>query len=115
MRKKAYTNNLPNSASYPSVHPCFLHVSYECTSSSAVGRSNLKIATHVTQCRWVLGGLLREVDIKVNGHIHIVYFLLKTPPPLPFDVTPFEDVYVTDVHLLCDPMPNNVYMYFHLT
>ena len=29
----------------------------------------------------VLGGLLREVDFKVNGHIHVVYFLLNTPPP----------------------------------
>ena len=32
-KKKTYTNNLPNSASYPSLHPCFLLVSYECTSS----------------------------------------------------------------------------------
>ena len=56
----------------------------------------------------VLGELLREVDFNVNGHIHVACFLLDTPPPLPFDVTPFADVYVTDVHLLCDPMPNNV-------
>ena len=33
IRNKAYTNNLPNSASYTSVHSCFLRVSYECTSS----------------------------------------------------------------------------------
>ena len=58
---------------------------------------------------------LREVDFKVNGHIHVLYFRLITPPPLPFDVTTFADVNVTDVDLLCEPMPSNVYMYFHLT
>ena len=50
------------------------------------------------------GWTLRKVDFKVNGHTHVVNFLLNTPPPLPFDVTPSADVYVTDVHLLCDPM-----------
>ena len=43
---------------------------------------------------------LREVDLNVNGHIHVVYFLLNTPPPKPFILKPFADVYVTDVHLL---------------
>ena len=33
---------------------------------------------------------------------------------LPFDLTTFADAYVTDVDLFRDPMPNNVYMYFHL-
>ena len=51
----------------------------------------------------------REVDFKVNGHIHVIYFLLNTPPSQPFDVTTFADAYVTDVDLLCDPMPNNIY------
>ena len=39
---------------------------------------------------------LREVDFKVNGHMHVIYFHLNTPPP-----KPFADAYLTDVDLLC--------------
>ena len=49
---------------------------------------------------------LRAVDFKVNGHIHVICFLLNTPPlhsSITIGVTTFADVYVTDVDLLCGP------------